>query len=119
MGASHPLQTAVEPVINTHPAPTAGEEQTEQQYEVGGGELDAVVEDDQAAAAGQPVVVAVLLQQCLGPCELFGGGGDAVVGKERTGVCNGWPVLGLVLGKSGYQHGDHQRNTDPAGRKAD
>ena len=89
MGTSYPLQTAVEPVVSTHPAPTAGKEQAQQQYEVGGGELGAVVEDDQAAAAGQPVVVAVLLQQCLGPCELFGGGGDAVVGKERTGVCNG------------------------------
>ena len=75
MGVSHPLQAAVEPVINTHPTPTAGKEQAQQQYEVGDGELDAVVEDDQAAAAGQPVVVAVLLQQCLGSCELFGGGG--------------------------------------------
>src|SRR5690606_41890792 len=47
-------ETSRQPVIQAQPAPCPAEEQRHQHHQVGGGELDAIVQHHELAATGQP-----------------------------------------------------------------
>ena len=54
-----------EPVINTDPAPAAGEQEHQQHNKVGGRKFDTIVENDKAAPFRQPAVISMPAQMDL------------------------------------------------------
>ena len=99
---------ACDPVIKAEVVASTDEEQGEQHDEIGGSELNAVIEDYQAAVFGDPAVVGLCLQDCLGLIEAFDGTLGTFGGKGAGALGNRQPAVRQVHAYGSYNHGDHE-----------
>ena len=79
--------TFSEPVIRTHPATAAHEQQNPQQHKVGRWKLDNVVEVDKINVGGQLRVIPLLFQQFPGLAYPFDSPRGAFVCNRLSAVC--------------------------------